>query len=643
MKIKNLKFNIIFIGIILLAAFFRFYGVNWDQNQHLHPDERFLTMVTTGIAWPHSIADYFNTNTSPLNPHNRNFPFIVYGTFPVFFTKLMADLLNLDDYTNLTLVGRQISTLFDLGTVVLVFLIAKQLMDSGIRNQEASKKNHDSLFIIHNSYFPLIAMFFSAASVLSIQLSHFYAVDTYLTFFITLSFYLLIKLINSRFIYNSSSTRLLTSKRSDGGQVILNSILLGLSLGLATASKISALYFSPIIGLGLLYVLSIHKKIIPFIVYCLLFILSFYFTLRIAQPYLFVSSNIFNITPNPKVLANWQQLKSFDDPKSMFPPAIQWITTKPYIFPLKNLLLWGLGLPLGLIAISAVLYSIIILFREIIKSLRKKSFIIPNSHFIILTLCLLWILLLFGYQGKQFVKAMRYFYPLYPFLAIISAWFIIQFCNKFRIGHLGYWVIGLSILAYPLSFISIYSQPHSRITASKWIYKNISPGSTLANEYWDDPLPLNLPTYTSQYYKGIMLPLYDPDSREKWNNIAKELSNIDYIILSSNRLYGSITTVPQKYPISTKYYQSLFDGSLGFEKVAEFTSRPNIPIPFLSNCVTPPFIRYGIIAKKTQECPLLGITFVDDYADEPFTVYDHPKVILFKKVNNVDYLKILFK
>ena len=65
-------------AILLLAFALRFYGVNWDQNQHLHPDERFLTMVTEAIDWPANIPEYFDTAHSPLNPHNRGFGFFVY-------------------------------------------------------------------------------------------------------------------------------------------------------------------------------------------------------------------------------------------------------------------------------------------------------------------------------------------------------------------------------------------------------------------------------------------------------------------------------------------------------------------------------------------------------------------------------------
>lgn len=632
---SNFHRKLFFIAIFLMASFFRLYGLNWDQNQHLHPDERFLTMVANAISWPKSFNEYLNTSVSPLNPHNKGFGFFVYGTFPVIFTKWIAESTGKGDYTNLTLIGRQLSAAFDLGTVILVFLICNQIIEARSTKHELreSKKESkkDSLFVIRNSFFALLSMFLYSTMVLPIQLSHFYAVDTYLTFFITLSFYLLIKIINFPKILN---TRYL----------ILNT-LLGISFSLALASKITAGLFIPIIGLGLIFFLLRTKKIILLLTSSFLLLTSVYFTFRLAQPYFFANPNIFDITPNAKVLDNWNQLRSFDDMSGGFPPAVQWITTKAYLFPLKNMMLWGLGLPMGLIAISAIIYFIVSLLHCFIVSLRTKKFpLILNSEFLIPTLSLLWILLLFGYQGGQFVKALRYFYPIYPFIAIISGNFIYKVINKFKIGLLGCWVIGLLLIIYPLSFISIYSRPNTRVEASYWIYKNIPPGSTLSSEEWDDGLPLSLERYIHEQYKGIQLPLYWPDNEEKWKLISQRLSQTDYVIETSNRLYGSIMTFPQKYPVSIKYYNSLFDGSLGFEKIAEFTSRPNIPLPdFMNICLTPPFVRYGIVDLKFQNCPLPGISFVDDYADETFTVYDHPKVTVFKKVKSMDYFNFLFQ
>src|SRR6266540_2435914 len=49
------------VGILLVAAILRFVGLDWDADQHLHPDERFITMVETKIRLPAGVGEYFNT------------------------------------------------------------------------------------------------------------------------------------------------------------------------------------------------------------------------------------------------------------------------------------------------------------------------------------------------------------------------------------------------------------------------------------------------------------------------------------------------------------------------------------------------------------------------------------------------------
>lgn len=608
--------RLLFIGILTLAIFFRFTGINWDQNQHLHPDERFLTMVAESLHWPDSFSGYLDTHTSPLNPHNQGSHFYVYGTFPVIFTKWVAELFNMGDYTGITIVGRFLSGLMDLGTAILVFLIAINI---------AKSKQPTTHNVQHITLFPFLAMFFYASYVLPIQLSHFLAVDTYLTFFITLSFYFLTKLFRHATF------------------VILFSILLGVSFGLAVATKVSALYFAPIIGLGLLFYIWNTRKYAHGIFFSLLFSVFCFLSVRLALPYLFDSPELIPMALNNKVLNNWKELASFNNPDGGFPPSVQWITSKPYIFPLKNIIFYGLGFPTGVLTIIACFILFFSIFRLACQR-RLFSFVSPLPF---LVLSLLWIFALFAYQGGQFSKNMRYFLPLYPFLALVTAWVIVQAYPliRTRLRHPGMRnLLGGSFilisLAWPLAFISIYHRPHSRVEASQWIYDNIPAGSRLAVEHWDDGLPLNVENHSNSVYSWIEFPLYGQDTPEKWNDMIKRLESVDYIILSSNRLYGSIMTLPQKYPITTQYYQRLFDGSLGFERVAEFTSRPNLFLPGIELCITPPFARYGIVTKPYQTCPLPGISIVDDYADESFTVYDHPKVSIFRKVRPVDYQTI---
>jgi hypothetical protein len=39
----------VLFSIIIFGFCLRIIGLNWDQGQHLHPDERFLTMVASTI------------------------------------------------------------------------------------------------------------------------------------------------------------------------------------------------------------------------------------------------------------------------------------------------------------------------------------------------------------------------------------------------------------------------------------------------------------------------------------------------------------------------------------------------------------------------------------------------------------------
>ncbi|MBC7225060.1 MAG: DUF2298 domain-containing protein, partial [Anaerolineae bacterium] len=132
--------------------------------------------------------------------------------------------------------------------------------------------------------------------------------------------------------------------------------------------------------------------------------------------------------------------------------------------------------------------------------------------------------------------------------------------------------------------------------------------SVLAVEHWDDQLPKSLrePGMNpgAHQYRHVTLPLYEEDTPQKYEIIKQALREADYVILASNRLYRSIPRLPKRYPMTIRYYDLLFSEQLGFRRVATFTSRPRI----------------------------LGLfEIVDDDADESFTVYDHPKPIIFQK------------
>lgn len=567
--IKGTKFFLILV--LFIAAFFRFYGLNWDQGQHLHPDERFLTMVLTSIKIPKNLSDYLNPKVSSMNPYNVGYSFFVYGTFPLYLTKLVGVLSGNNDYGTIHFVGRILSAFFDLGVVLLLFKIGQKSFNEKIG---------------------LLAGFFYSIMVLPIQLSHFFAVDTFLNFFIFLSFCFLILLLTNR-------------------SSLFTAIALGTSFGLALACKISAFLFLPIICLGFLIFLLKTKKI-KFLTLCFsFFVFCSYVSFRFFQPQAFATGNWLDFTINPQFLKNLAELKAFNSPETQSPPAIQWKSTKPLIFPLKNMVLWGVGLPLGIISILSVFSKISTLLVCYLNR-NKKSYnsLSVIKNFIILS----WVIFLFTYQGIQFAKTNRYFLPIYPFFALLSAQFLTGVLTLFKKRIKKSYIIIFNflffvlILIYPLSFMNIYTKPITRVRASQWIYDNVPPGSTILNEEWDDGLPLPLPGKNASIYNWEAIFMYDEDSPQKWQRILPKINEADYIFISSNRAYGSIMSLPKRYPQTIKYYQSLFSGEGEFVKVAEFTSYP---------CFPP--------GKFNLFC------FNDDKAEESFTVYDHPKVMIFKR------------
>ena len=311
-----------------------------------------------------------------------------------------------------------------------------------------------------------------------------------------------------------------------------------------------------------------------------------------------------------------------------FPFTRQYRGTVPYIYFFEQQLKWGMGWPLGIVALAGLAWALL-------RALLGKA---KTGEWILLS----WIVPYFGITGLFLAKFMRYMSPVVPLLCVmgvgmlsaIDRWFgrkaedvkeeeegregkegrrplvpLISSISPVSLISLG---ILLLTMLWALAFVNgVYRYTHPWIAASRWIYANVPDGSVLASEHWDDDLPLGLPEpgadWGSHGYRIVDLPLYEDDNESKYQLLRSRLQEADYIVLSSNRLYASIPRLPERYPLTTKYYDLLFGGQLGFEKVAEFTTYP----------------RLG---------PLV---FRDDSADESFTVYDHPKPMVFQKVQQL--------
>lgn len=552
--------SIIIFVVFILAFLLRVYGLNWDQNYHLHPDERFLTMVTNDIKIPTSVSNYFDTNHSSLNPYNYpQYQFFVYGTFPIFLVKFLAVQLHLDDYNNITLLGRVVSAIFDSGNVILLYFLSRKIL---------------------KKIYVFIPSILYAILVFPLQLSHFYTVDTFLSFFILFTFILM--------AYNLF-------------------IPAAFTFALALSCKVSALYFVPIIFLFLLKkYFTTRKKIYPLFLLILCCSIVTFIIFRIFQPYAF--DGIFNI--NPKFINSLETLSSFSNSEVNYPPAIQWINRPLIIDSLINHLLWGLG--------PMISFPMLFLLLKILLKIKIK--------FNLILIMSIWILFLFTYQSVQFAHTMRYYLPIYSFISIVFVVLLSQFKVKTKYILL---IIFLNIL-YAISYLSIYSRPNSRVQASSWMLKNIPNSEIISSEYWDDALPLGYSPY-----KNISLALFDFDNFEKWSKINYSLNQIDYLIMSSNRLWASIPRVPDRYPLASKFYIDLFSNNTEFFLTKKFVSYPGFPLSFLKSCFYLGPSNYpgdkNNWFEKDDDCLYPGIYLRDDTAEEAFSVYDHPQVLIFQK------------
>lgn len=479
---KNILEIALLAGILLVGAFFRFYGIDWDQNFHLHPDERFLTMVETSLTPVASLSEFFDTAKSSLNPHNvldangnSIYPLFVYGTFPLFLVRYIAEWLGMAGYHEVNIIGRYLSGIADLGTILAVFLVSKELFKS--------------------KSLPYLAALFYACAILPIQISHFFIVDNYATLFSTWAIFFAIrlqKLDDEKFLAsNQESTKLLTQNWKGFGLYAL----FGIALGLAAASKINTLVIAFLLPgalilkdfRGLKNISAAKWKLRLRNLVCAGLISFFVF--RIFQPYAFTGPGFLGMIPNPRWIANLRELSFISSGESNYPPSIQW-ARRSFWFPLKNLVFWGLGLPMGLLAAGGLLTMACELFSG-----GKREFV------------LLWIftILYLIWQALRWNPTMRYFLILYPVLAVFAAWmigYIIKILGGLKRKKTWVLIVGALILAFitstilaPIAFLNIYKQPMTRIAASEWIYRHI-PGAInlqLVNQNDEFIQPLNYP------------------------------------------------------------------------------------------------------------------------------------------------------
>ena len=730
---------------LLSAAGLRFYGLDWDAGMHLHPDERYLTMVATAVRFPGEahgseqplceglsacLSLYWDSDASPLNPANHEaYAGYVYGTLPLFITRAVGSWIDTrwvdagravgfyTSYNGIHLIGRALSAVMDLAALAALIGIGWALYDR---------------------WTGLLAGALYAVAVLPIQHAHFFVVDSFATVFVVWA--LLCAVVALR--------------RDHPGWLLPA----GLATGLAVASKISVWPLAGIVALTAWLMVRRSGRggwtLAALMASGLLAALAF----RTAQPYAFTGPGLLGVRIHPRWLSTMREVSELMAGRRDVPYGHQWTARTPVVFPWINMVFWGLGLPLGLMAWvgwGAMGWTLLRGDGDAVE--RCARHLIPWS----------WGTLFFLYQGTQWVKSMRYLLPVYPVFVLFAAWATVRWVRKRRTdkdagtASPGRRLMGIALPAllvgttalWAWAFVSIYARPVTRIEASRWLFENVPTAvvlrtpegevlnvpvhaddawlqagsdeldlnlhgvvdgdlsvaavvlpkvsgegiagtrvlraqideqgaetqallypsgttsvelvfdapvvlrpdtlsrvrlslldgppvalktSVIANEHWDDPLPLRMDGKDPfwNWYAGLgsspsgQMNLYDNDTPEKRLALLDWLDEADIIALSSNRLYASIARLPQRYPLTVAYYEALMDGSLGYELAAEFVSYPT-----LFGCRFPdqenPF---DLVDPRVSTARACNIRYPP--AEEAFSVYDHPTVLIFRKTED---------
>lgn len=469
----------------------RLRGGDWDAGRHLHPDERFLAMVHSAIDLPDSPLEYLDTARSPLNPNNRGYAFYVYGDLPLTVVQLLGTWFaapgnQLDErlfglelgthYGAVHRLGRGISAVCDLLALLLLYAVGTRLYGRAVG---------------------LLAAALYGGAVLPIQQAHFFTVDAMANLFVVAGLWLAAR----------AATR---ARWSDD-------VLFGLALGAGLACKLSVFPVAALLGIGVVLRFAAQwqaapaaaagaapgHRAAPIAVRGLLslnvVVLTGLLTFRLLQPYAFAPAGPTPVglpAPNPLIAAadlvappiNPRWAEQMDKSRRQqtgdddAPPNHQWASRTPFAFPWRNLVQYGLGWPLGLVGWLGWAWALV-------EGLRGR----PESWRHVLPVA--WVALYFGWFGAGWVLTARYFLPLVPALCLTAAWALVRIAApradassrdaapppawRRAAGALAIAAVLITTYAWALAFTSIYTRPHTRNAASRWLYEHLPPRAAL--------------------------------------------------------------------------------------------------------------------------------------------------------------------
>lgn len=595
--IINLLYNMQmkkFIFLILIAVLFytRFVNLGWGLPYPMHPDERNMAVAVQQLSCPP-----LSSLITCFNPH-----FFAYGQFPLYLAyggvQIYHDIIGEvgpPTFLEATLALRTISAL---SSILLVFILIKIIT-------LFFPKKRLSTFDLR-----LLTLIFFIFQPYAIQFAHFGTTESLLMLFYCLIIYFSLLLLST------------FDLRLSVKYLLLAGIFSGLSLGTKTSS---------ILFLGVPIVIIIMKELaggriegaqqraqtatpirhLARLEHWWEALKSDRICQLIIKIFLYIfTSLLFFILSSPQSFLNWNDFISSMNYESSvglgtYLPFYtrQFTGTIPIVFQFQHILPYVLGWPQLILGILGFVF----LPWKIKKNRQELLISILMNPYNILRFALL---LSFLPPSFFFAKWTRFISSSFPLFSLFAILFLLQYAKK----NIKVITIIIFITVIPgISFLSIYTSPDIRFTASEWIYKNIPSNSKIISETAN---VIDIPVGAHSYLLNS-LNFYDLDSdRQIQIALSEALNDAEYIIIPSRRIFKNHPN--NLFPFVSNYYENLFSGELGFEKVAEFSSFPKIEM-------------FG----KTL------LEFPDENAEETWTVFDHPVIRIYKRSQKSKRLKVL--
>ena len=619
-------------AIVVVALALRLHGINWDDGYGFHPDERDIYMradcmyalltdaphaSNCGYLNNHPDAEpglsglryIFDPERSPLNPHW--FPLGSILIYALVFLRSIVELFADVGGFDMRYAGRTLSALADVGTVLMVFVLGRRVYGRNVG---------------------LLAAGLTALAVIHVQHSHFYRPETFTVLLTLASIWATLRMVEKRRLRDS--------------------VLLGVIVGLALAPKVNVLPILAPLALGYGYRIldeadGMWDEITPAMVARIaghaalggVVALGVFF---VTTPYAFIDIGAF--VSDVSLQTRMAREAGF------FPFTVQYVDTPAFLYQIRQTAVWGLGVPLGVVAWLSIPFTALMLAmdRRILRGdLMLLAWVVPSLLFL-----------------ESFeVRFLRYLFPLMPVMILMASrmmlWNVDRFNTPARlalasvregISELGRrqvnarrWIVALALGAalllpvfvvlstafYSLAFQGMYAGEHPANQASRWLQDEVPRDSPIVlDNHWDEYLP--------ELYGRVLwqFPLYEPDTRQKMSDLAVRLASSDYLIFYSARPYASASRDPDRFPYSYNYYRLLFAGDLGYRLHREFTNYPSLAgVAFRDDALA-----WSGLHDPAPEAPSQDANFTLNfgYADDNVSGYDHPRVLVFRNESRLD-------